>query len=424
MRARWIIFTQNRISSEVRFFIFAARLLGVAGMLLWMLTGCQNSLPACDDPLGCVLVRRSEPIELAYLLPTSGETAVLGQEMVQAIELAILQRSGELRAHELRLNAFDSQCDRSNLSVLLDRLTENEAIVGVIGPACSNVAAGVSQQLQSSGIVTISPAATAVPRQLADSVPQLYFQVAPPLEWEGENAGQFARDILDAETAVVLYDDLRYSQLLRQTFVVSFQQNGGTVIEQELLPYTMEEIEQRLSSLIELQPDLIFMPLLSPELNLVTNKLLEIGRPDSVRLLTGEAALDPDLPLSAGTAVNGLYIAGTAVDTPFYQQWLDTWEETYLTPPTFIQAAYAYDATNLLLDAIDQVAISDGRGALLIGRQALAEAIVSADQFGVTSQIRCQADGNCTSPDLIGVYQVREAEINGRNWPPTLIWRP
>ena len=68
--------------------------------------------------------------------------------------------------------------------------------------------------------------------------------------------------------------------------------------------------------------------------------------------------------------------------------------------------AHAFDATNMLLNAIENVAQIDGDGNVLIGRQALIDEIASTSGLaGITGTISCNATGDCADPQ-IAVNQV------------------
>jgi ABC-type branched-subunit amino acid transport system substrate-binding protein len=55
---------------------------------------------------------------------------------------------------------------------------------------------------------------------------------------------------------------------------------------------------------------------------------------------------------------------------------------------TGVFAAYAYDATVILVQAIEQVAVVDADGSMVIGRQALAEAVRATPAYpGITGVI-------------------------------------
>lgn len=79
------------------------------------------------------------------------------------------------------------------------------------------------------------------------------------------------------------------------------------------------------------------------------------------------------------------------VDTGAYQDFARRYQDRYgqsLDSELGFYAAYAYDATTILIKAIGQVAVVDGAGHLVIGRQALANAVrATSGHQGVTGVI-------------------------------------
>ena len=68
--------------------------------------------------------------------------------------------------------------------------------------------------------------------------------------------------------------------------------------------------------------------------------------------------------------------------------------------------AHAYDATQMILAAIEKVAKKDEDGNTYIGRKALRAALFATKGFGgLTGTLNCDPYGDCADPK-IAVYQV------------------
>jgi branched-chain amino acid transport system substrate-binding protein len=90
---------------------------------------------------------------------------------------------------------------------------------------------------------------------------------------------------------------------------------------------------------------------------------------------------------------------------------LEAYEERYGTEPLSVFHAHAYDATMMLLTAVDEVAEEADDGTLLIGRQALRDALYDTSSFeGVTGTLNCDEYGDCADPQ-IAVSQVQDGEF-------------
>ena len=92
--------------------------------------------------------------------------------------------------------------------------------------------------------------------------------------------------------------------------------------------------------------------------------------------------------------------AAAVADSPEVQQFLSDYESRFGGPvedePGFdYLVAYTYDAAGILVDAIYEVAVMDEAGNVVIGRQALAEAVRATNGYqGVTGSITLDAKGD------------------------------
>ncbi len=81
--------------------------------------------------------------------------------------------------------------------------------------------------------------------------------------------------------------------------------------------------------------------------------------------------------------------------------------EKYGEAPLSVFHAHAYDGTNMILAALEAVAVQDEDGTLHIGRKALRDALyATADFEGVTGTLNCNEFGDCADPE-IAVNQIQ-----------------
>src|SRR5690606_27450774 len=140
---------------------------------------------------------------------------------------------------------------------------------------------------------------------------------------------------------------------------------------------------------------------------------------EDVVLAAADGVQSPSfLENTVGTS-DGMVVSGPdlAFANTFYQdEFLPMYEADYGTAPTAPFHAHAYDATNMLLDAIAAVAQQDADGNLLIGRQALRDALYATSGFeGITGTLTCNEFGDCADP-RISVSEVQGGEFV-RVWP-------
>lgn len=386
---------------------------------LCLLIGCAEPDYACDDPAGCILVGDGEPIQIALLLASSGEAIALGNDARGGVEIALRDREGEVLGHPVQLLSYDTGCNRTDAISAAETVVQNEQIVGVIGTSCGATAVAASPILMSADLMLLSPSNTGYP------IPQShYIRTAPPFIWQADVVAQFVVEVLDGQTAAILTDNTTYNLTLSHYFANGFRERGGEILFQTELDPLQSDLSRLQASSGLSKPDVVFMALFEPEAGLVANLFASNEQLGDVVLIGGDSLFAPTFPVSSGDAVRGMYVVGTAVTNSDYNQLLLTWERIYGTLPPSTYHAYAYDTTNMLFSAIEQVAEPVGSGDLLIGRQRLQEAILAQSYDGLTGQLQCLPSGDCASRDTIGIYQVGGNEVDGVSWPPPLVWTP
>jgi branched-chain amino acid transport system substrate-binding protein len=115
--------------------------------------------------------------------------------------------------------------------------------------------------------------------------------------------------------------------------------------------------------------------------------------------LGGDGLLSASFVESVGQNGIGMYFVGAAAPSgPPYDEFVARYQERFGERPISVFHSFAYDATNVLLRAIAEVVRVDEDGTLLIGRQALREAVQSTSGFeGLTGILNCDQFGDCGS---------------------------
>ncbi|HEX6386289.1 MAG TPA: branched-chain amino acid ABC transporter substrate-binding protein, partial [Anaerolineae bacterium] len=364
-------------------------------VLALVLMGCGGSELECRDDLGCLLVRPGEPIRIALLLSFSGEVAFLGEDSRGGVEIAIDDRGGELLEHPLELVAIDAGCSTEQASVAAEMIIADAEFVGIIGPNCSDVVKVVMPSVESAGLVMISPSATAPELTQAGSVEPgtgqgAYFRTAHNNLLQARTVADYAYTVLGARRAAVIYDESTYAQGLQQQFAEVFQNLGGTVVFRETLGPNPSGIAEKLATIAGNSPDVLYLPVFEPEGALIVTRLAEVEGLEHMVLMGADSLLVPTFPARGVAAVNGMYLSGPAVPGTGYEAFLNRWMARYGAAPSGLFHAHAYDATTILMDAIETVAQVGNSGTLLVGRRALRQAVAATAEFdGLTGTLTC-----------------------------------
>jgi len=382
------------------------------------------------DELGCVEVAEGDTINIAGMLAASGPVAFLGEDSQGGIEIAIAER-GDIMGYEIALTIEDSTCNAEGGQTAAQKVAADPSMVGVIGTNCSGAAAAALPVLSEAGLVLISPSNTSP--WLTNPDPDDgglwaagYYRTAHNDLFQGAIAAAYAYNELGARTIATVHDGDPYTDGLQGAFADAFAELGGEISYQGAVNKGDTDMRPILTELASSPPDILYFPLFEPEVNFMAAQSVEFPELEETILMGADAALVESFPENTGDAADGMYLSGPYL-TPEgpYGDFLAKWDEEYGgTPPSGFHA-HAYDATNMLLDAIEAVAMDDGNGGLMIGRQAIRDSLTAIDGFeGLTGVLTCDEYGDCATGEALGIFQITASEIDDDNWPPEVIWVP
>lgn len=415
-----------------RLFAVLAALM-IVGMIL---TACGPKAAAfeCTDAIGCLDVAPDESVHLAYMLTISGATAFLGEDSKGGIEIAIDDRDGKVLGHDIVLTGEDSGCSAEGGQTAATKVASDPTIVGVIGTNCSSAATAAIDTISSAGLVMISSSNTAPALTIeGETWKPGYYRVCHTDLFQGAVAAEFAYNELGARTTATIHDGSPYADQLQAVYAKRFVELGGEVTFAGAVNVGDTDMRAVLTTVAADGPDVLYFPIFEPEGDFIVAQSSEIAGLENTILMGADGLLADSFPENAGPNSVGMYLSGPYVVGEAYDAFLVKWDAKYGGVPPSGFHAFAYDGTNILLDAIEDVAIVDEDGTLHIGRQALRDSISSlANYDGLTGALDCTdkdfgeigiSHGDCATGGALGIFEITEAELAG-NWPPLPVYTP
>jgi branched-chain amino acid transport system substrate-binding protein len=386
--------------------------------------GATGGAPECTDALGCVEIGPDEPIRLAYMLTISGGTAFLGEDSRGGIEIAIDDR-GALLGHAIELVGHDSGCSAEGGQTAAQAVATDTQVVGVIGTNCSSSATSGMPILSAAGLSMISPSNTAPALTDPQGTWQPgYFRTAHNDLFQGRVAAEFAYNELGARTVATIHDGSPYADQLQIVFARTMEELGGTVTAREAINVGDTDMTAILTQIAAGSPDVLYFPIFTPEGPFIVAQAASIPGLENTILMGADGLLAENFAPDSGPNAIGSYLSGPYVQGAAYDEFLAKWQTKYGGSPPSGFHAFAYDGTNIMLDAIAAVAQQGDDGSLSIGRQALRDALAATANFnGLTGSLTCGQYGDCATGQALGIFEITEAEVNG-NFPPVAVWTP
>lgn len=368
----------------------------------------------CEDELGCVIIGPDEPVELASILCLSGPNREIGLDSQYGIQLA-LDAHGDILGHPLTLKSAHDACSAGAGEEIALKLAAQPQIVAIVGPNCSGTGFNVAPILSEAGYSLISPSNTS-PSLTSPAYHQAgYLRTAMNDINQSQVMALFAYDRLGVRRAAIIHDGDPYTYALASAFQSTFEEAGGTVIAFETLAAEAEDATLLLADIAKTEPDMIYFPVFIPLGVLLTNSIPDVPGLEGVILAASDGLQSVDFLNSTQGTSEGIYLSGPVFDFSenvyYEEEFIPAYLEKAGNWPQAPFHAHAFDATNMILEAIEKVGQLLPDGTLVIGRKALRDALFATEDFeGLTGKLNCTEFGDCAAVKVV-IIQVQNGEF-------------
>ncbi|KPJ78698.1 MAG: hypothetical protein AMJ54_02665 [Deltaproteobacteria bacterium SG8_13] len=375
-----------------------------------------------------IKLRKGEPVHLAYWFVVSGPNTSLGMDTVRGIEIAIEDFGGKVKGHPVKLTGQDTGCGPEGGQAAATKIASDPTVVAAIGSNCSSAAQAGVPILWEAGIPTISPSNTAPiltdPGRSAGF--NGYLRTCHNDKIQGAVAALFAYKQLGVKRAATIHDGSVYAEQLAQVFGAEFKKLGGTLTAAEAVNVGDTDMRPVLTSIATGKPELIYYPIFIAEGGHITRQAKEVAGLEKTQLMGADGIFSPDFYKAAGDAAIGMYHTSPdfSAFAGGYQKFLKTHQDKYGMKPEAPFHAYSYDATIMILQAIEKVGQAGSDGSLTIDRMKLRDALYATKNLkGLTGNLTCDQYGDCADP-AIAVYKQTKENIRAGENPSKPFWKP
>jgi len=393
-------------------------------------TGTTGGAVDCEaDPFGCVEIAAGAPITLGSLNAISGDTAFLGTDVNNGITIAIDNldgtldgTAGQLLGHDVVLQQEDDGCSAEGGQAGATPLAADPNIVAVIGTTCSSASLGVADTiLGDKGILLVSAANTNPGLTSEEAHQPFYARTAHNDKIQGAIVAEYLFNEVGLTTAATINDESPYADGLAAAFRANWEALGGTITAVEQVNSGDTDLGPVLTSIAEGDPEVLYGPNFNPVCALTAVQAQDI-MPDVLQV-GSDGCLETGFIESAGDLSNQ-YVASYPDTTVFAEgafykdEFLPAYEALTGGAPTAGFHAHAFDAANIVFDAIEAAAIDDGSGNLTISRTALKDALFATSGYeGITGIITCTPLGDCATDVTIGLFEYPFWAVEGGSEP-------
>ncbi len=351
-----------------------------------------------------------ETILIGLAGPLTGPSARIGKDLENGAQLAIADANAQKptlngKAVTFKLLSEDDQSDPRTAVAVAQRLVD-EGVVGVVGHWNTGTSIPAARIYHDAGIAQVAPVATGhgYTQQGFDTS----FRVMGHDDDGGNYAGIYAVTQLKAKRIAVIDDRTAFGQGLADEFIKSLAAQGIQPVAREYVDDKTVDFSAVLTTVRSKNADLIFFGGVDSQAAPLARRIKQLGMNTplmgaggfvSQTFLTlaqkegeGVVALEPGLPLEQMPG-------GKA----FEQAYRDRYK-THIE----LHAPFAYDATRVLIAAIEQAGSADPADYL--------PKLRAIHYQGVTGIIAFDSQGNLQQPSFT-LYRV----VDGKWQPQTVL---
>ncbi len=336
----------------------SVKFLSIVLLLAVILTACAPGGGGAAQP---------KELKVAILAPLSGPVPTFGVSTRDGALMAIDEwnAKGGVLGMKIVPIVEDSQCTPDPAVNAANKVIDQDGVKFIIGEVCSKASIPVSEIANAKGVIQISPTSTNV-NVTVDSqgkVKPYIFRACFIDPFQGQVGAKFAWEKLGAKKAFIMLDQANdYVKGLAEEFEKAFTALGGEIVGKATYTAKDTDFSAILAQVAEAKPDVVYLPDYYNVVNLVTKQAKEKGI--NVPFVGGDGWDSADLDLAA--ADGGYFTNHYSPDDPrpevqnFRKAYGEKYKDENGNPkvPDAL-AALAYDATNLLLEAINQAGTTD-----------------------------------------------------------------
>jgi branched-chain amino acid transport system substrate-binding protein len=386
-----------------------------------------------------VIVESGEPIQIGHLSGWWISFEKLQRPGVatnDGVNMAV-QDYGNIHGFSVNVQIFKDNCiygDRKQIvEQSLNKIISNKQIIGVIGPTCEESAEIAFPIISESEIVMISSSNTSpeLTKTLNDTTG--YFRTSHNDVYQSRAAAIFAYQSGKRNAVVISYKYDNKSKSLANEFIEAYKEEKNADTENDkktpsvkefftpkrawlerslfrrALDTTLNQIQKSLNS----PPDVLYFPIDKEGIDLI-EKIRNNNFFKDTMLITTESMLsDYDILRYTNQEV---YIVKP--DFNFYSNINEitkksgddlrkAYKKLYKKNPISFFFFHSYDATILLLKAIEASSSKDGN-TLVVDRDKVLEEMENVKDFwGITGTINCLDNGDCGSQNMKIIYTAK-----------------
>ena len=303
-------------------------------------------------------------VKIGHVGPVTGTDAHMGKDNENGARLAVEELNAKgvvINGKKVKLQYMpeDDAADPKQATAAATKLVDSNVAV-VIGHLNSGATIPASRIYANAGIVQISPSSTN-PKYTQQGFKTAFRVVANDAQL-GRVLGQYAVKTLAAKNVAVIDDRTAYGQGVAEEFAKGVKAAGGSVVASQYTNNKATDFNAILTAIKAKKPDVIFFGGMDAVGGPMLQQMKQLGI--NAKFMGGDGICTGSLPglAGAGLGENQVYCAEAGGVEDARKAGLDKFRAAYKKRfgiDVVYTAAYAYDATYAVVDAMQKAKSSE-----------------------------------------------------------------
>lgn len=342
-------------------------------------------------------------VKLGTANPLTGAFAEWGKDAANGVKLAVDEANAKQltwngQAVKFELMSEDDMADPKTAAQVADRFVDAK-VNAVIGHLVTGATLPASIVYNDNNIPLVAYSVTGP--KLTQQGFKGVFRVISNDKQQGDALGAYAVSKLGAKTFAVIHDKTAYGEGLANDFAAAAEAAGAKKIATEFTSTSATDFGAIVTAMKAAKPDLIFYGGMDPQGAPLLKELRKQGV--EAKYMGADGLKTSNFPTLAGDAANGAF-ASTASVADDKMPGRAAFAEKYKTAfggEVVAYSPYAYDATNVVINAMNEAQSADA--AQYVPK-------LAASQFeGITGKIAFTESGDLKD-GVVTIYTIKDGQ--------------
>ncbi|MEH2212778.1 ABC transporter substrate-binding protein [Nostoc sp.] len=284
--------------------------------------GTANNGSTATPATNSTTTSSAKGLKIGSLLPTTGDLASVGQQMLGSIPLLVdtVNACGGVNGESVTLVQVDDQTDPKAGAAGMTKLATLDKVAGVVGSFASSVSSAAVSIATPNKVMLVSPGSTSpvfTDKAQKGDYKGFWARTAPPDTYQALALAQLARKKgFKRVSTVVINND--YGVGFEKAFVQTFEKLGGTIVNKDKpVRYDpkAQTFDTEAAAAFAGKPDAVLAVLYAETGSLFLKAAYQQGVAKGVQILLTDGVKSPTFPEQVGKGGDGKYILTGAIGT-------------------------------------------------------------------------------------------------------------